>query len=200
MAGKKAHLKLSVAQHRALLKALKGGELGDVQSLEDIKLYVEPGQFGGKGLWSDLKSVVAKAQKSPLVQDLEKKAIHKGSEALQKFATKHAEGIGDLAAETIGLPKGMADSAIKRSVSSIAAKGEKWADDKISGSGIRYMSPAGGGMRMSGTGTYSGSGMRLSGQGHGRAHHCGCGLRLAGSGITASHTFPAYPLEHGETP
>eukprot|EP01044_Picomonas_judraskeda_P000874 COSAG03_NODE_43_length_17034_cov_9.679953_12_plen_81_part_00 len=39
-----------------------------------------------------------------------------------------------------------------------------------------------------------------SGQGHGKAHHCGCGIRLSGQGITAAHSFPAYPLERGQGP
>ena len=48
--GDKVHLKLTASQHRALLKALRGGDLGDVHALEDIRLFVEPGHFGGDGL------------------------------------------------------------------------------------------------------------------------------------------------------
>ena len=51
---KKAHLKLTAAQHRHLMKALAGDGLGDVHSLDDLKLYVEPGEFGGEGWWTGI--------------------------------------------------------------------------------------------------------------------------------------------------
>ena len=95
------------------------------------------------------------------------------------------------------------DAAVDRGMSSLQKAGTKYLDDKIdasAGAGVRYMAPSGGGMRMSNVATHSGSGLRLiSGQGHGKAHHCGCGLRMSGAGITAAHTFPAYPLERGTT-
>ena len=83
----KVHLKLTAAQHRALLKALRGGDLGDVHSLDDIRLFVEPGHFGGNGLWSDLGSEVKKAQKSSIVRGLEKKAVNYGAKALRSCVT-----------------------------------------------------------------------------------------------------------------
>ena len=196
---KAAHLKLTKAQHRALIRALKGGDLGDVQGLEDVKLFVEPGDFGGEGIWDDLKSVVAKAQKIPFVRDLEKKAVHKGSELLQSFAEDHADGIKDTVSHVTGMPSSVVDAAVDSGVSSIAGKAEKYIDGKIdsAGSGIvRYMSPAGGGMRRAGAYTQSGLGLRLSGQGHACCGQ-GAGLRLAGGKLTAGHTFPAYPLERG---
>ena len=80
-------------------------------------------------------------------------------------------------------------------------------DDRIdqSGKGVRYMAASGGGMRVSGVPTHTGAGMRisggammLSGQGcGGKAHHCGCGVRQSGAGISATPTYPAYPIERG---
>ena len=69
------------------MKALNGGALGDVHQLEDLKLYVEPGDFGGEGWWSDLgsevKSVAKRAQQNPLVRAAEKKAVNYGAKALR---------------------------------------------------------------------------------------------------------------------
>jgi hypothetical protein len=206
MAKRKAHLKLTAAQHRHLMKALKGGALGDIHDLEDFKLYVEPGDFGGDGLWSDLKSEVKKVQKNPIARKLEKKAVSYGAKALRGIAEGAADGIGDTAATFVGVPEIAAplDAAIDRGLSSVQKAGTKYLDDKIDASGkghsVRYMAPSGGGMRMSGVSTHSGGALRLAGQGHGKAHHCGCGIRVSGSGITAAHNFPAYPLERGATP
>jgi len=117
-----------------------------------------------------------------------------------------ADGIGDTAATFLGVPEVSVplDAAIDRGLSSVQKAGTKYLDDKIDasgrGHGVRYLAPSGGGMRMSGVPTHSGGAMRLSGQGHGKAGHCGCGIRQSGAGITAAHTFPAYPLEHGQTP
>jgi hypothetical protein len=206
MAKRKAHLKLTAAQHRHLMKALKGGALGDIHDLEDFKLYVEPGDFGGDGLWSDLKSEVKKVQKNPIARKLEKKAVSYGAKALRGIAEGAADGIGDTAATFVGVPEIAAplDAAIDRGLSSVQKAGTKYLDDKIDASGkghsVRYMAPSGGGLRMSGVSTHSGGALRLAGQGHGKAHHCGCGIRVSGSGITAAHNFPAYPLERGATP
>jgi hypothetical protein len=206
MAKRKAHLKLTAAQHRHLMKALKGGALGDIHDLADFKLYVEPGDFGGDGLWSDLKSEVKKVQKNPIARKLEKKAVSYGAKALRGIAEGAADGIGDTAATFVGVPEIAAplDAAIDRGLSSVQKAGTKYLDDKIDasgkGHGVRYMAPSGGGMRMSGVSTHSGGALRLAGQGHGKAHHCGCGIRMSGSGITAAHNFPAYPLERGATP
>ena len=203
---KKTHLKLTAAQHRHLMKALKGSGLGDVHSLDDIQLFVEPGDFGGDGFLSDLGSEVKKAakkvQSNPLVRQAEKKAVDYGAKALRGVAEGAADGIGDTVATAIGIPEvaPALDAAIDKGASALQKAGTKYIDGKIdaSGSGVRYMA-SGGGMRLAGSHTQSGMGMRLSGQGHSKAHHCGCGMRLAGRGITASHSFPHYPVERGMT-
>lgn len=188
------------------MKALKGGALGDVHDLEDLKLYVEPGDFGGDGLWSDLKSEIKKVQKNPIARKLEKKVVDYGAKAIRGVAEGALDGIGDTAATFVGIPEVAAplDAAIDRGLSSVQKAGTKYLDDKIDasgkGHGVRYMAPSGGGMRMAGVETHSGGALRLAGQGHGKAHHCGCGIRMAGRGITAGHTFPSYPLERGATP
>jgi hypothetical protein len=198
--GDKVHLKLTATQHRALLKALRGGDLGDVHALEDIRLFVEPGHFGGDGLWSDLGSEVKKAQKSSIVRGLEKKAVNYGAKALRGATEGALDGIGDTVATAIGIPEvaPALDGMIDKGASALQKRGIAYLDDKIdqSGNGIRYMA-SGGGMRMVSTHTISGGSMRLSGQGHGKAHHCGCGIRQSGRGITAAQTFPAYPVERG---
>ena len=192
------------------MKALKGGALGDVHALEDLQLYVEPGDFGGEGFFSDLgsevKKVAKKAQQNPLVRAAEKKAVKYGATALRGATEGLVDGVGDTAATFLGVPELSAplDAAVDRGLSSVQKAGTKFLDDKIDasgkGHGIRYMAPSGGGMRMSGVSTHSGGALRLAGQGHAKAHHCGCGIRMSGSGITASHHFPAYPLERGATP
>ena len=174
--------------------------LGDVHTLDDIQLYVEPGHFGGNGFWSDLGKEVKKIQKSDVVRGLEKKAVNYGAKALRGAAEGALDGIGDTVATAIGIPEvaPVLDSAIDKGASALQKRGIEYLDEKIdqSGKGVRYMA-SGGGMRLSGVHTQSGDGMRLSGQGHGKAHHCGCGMRLSGRGITAAPTFPAYPLERG---
>jgi hypothetical protein len=240
MAKKKAHLKLTAAQHRHLMKALKGGALGDVHDLDDLKLFVEPGDFGGEGFFSDLgsevKSVAKKAQQNPLVRAAEKKAVKYGATALRGATEGLVDGVGDTAATFLGVPELAVplDAAVDRGLSSLQRAGTKYVDDRIDasgkgkkhasfgefasavgklglhelnkykdpagkGHGVRYMAPSGGGMRMAGVETHSGGALRLAGQGHSKAHHCGCGIRLAGRGITAGHSFPSYPLEHGAT-
>ena len=206
--GDKVHLKLTATQHRALLKALRGGDLGDVHALEDIRLFVEPGHFGGDGLWSDLGSEVKKAQKSSIVRGLEKKAVNYGAKALRGATEGALDGIGDTVATAIGIPEvaPALDGMIDKGASALQKRGIAYLDDKIdqSGNGVRYMA-SGGGMRMAGTHTQSGQGMRLSGgsmrlsgQGHcGKSDQCGCGMRLSGRGISAAQTFPAYPVERG---
>ena len=196
-----AHLKLSAGQHRALLKALRGGDLGDVHSLDDIKLFIEAGHFGGTGLWSTLGNEVKKVQKSSIVRGLEKKAVNYGAKALRGAAEGALDGIGDTVATAIGIPEvaPALNTLVDRGANALQKKGISYLDDKIdqSGNGIRYMA-SGGGMRMIGAHTQSGQGMRLSGQGHGgKSGQCGCGMRLAGRGISAAQTFPAYPIERG---
>ena len=111
----KAHIKLSAAQHRALLKALRGGDLGDVHSLDDIRLFIEPGHFGpgGDGLWSTLGSEVKKVQKSGIVRGLEKKAVNYGAKALRGATEGALDGVGDTVATAIGIP----DSSRRRTSS-----------------------------------------------------------------------------------
>jgi hypothetical protein len=192
------------------MRALKGGALGDVHSLDDLKLYVEPGDFGGEGWWSDLgsevKKVAKKAQHNPLVRAAEKKAVKYAGTTIRGATEGLVDGVGDTAATFLGVPELAVplDAAVDRGLSSIQKAGTKYIDDKIDasgkGHGVRYMAPSGGGMRMSGHSTHAGGAMRLAGQGHGKAHHCGCGIRLSGQGITAAHSFPAYPLERGQGP
>ena len=208
MAHKKVHLKLTAAQHRDLVKALAGRGLGDVHALEDIQLFVEPGHFGGNGFLSDLGSEVKKIQRSGLVRGLEKKAVNYGAKALRGATEGALDGIGDTVATAIGIPEvaPALDGLIDKGASALQKRGISYLDDKIdqSGNGVRYMA-SGGGMRMAGTHTQSGQGMRLSGgsmrlsgQGHcGKSDQCGCGTRLSGRGISAAQTFPAYPIERG---
>ena len=149
MAKRKAHLKLTAAQHRHLMKALKGGALGDVHDLKDLKLYVEPGDFGGEGWWSDLgsevKKVAKKVQQNPVARQLEKKAVNYGAKALRGAAEGLVDGVGDTAATFLGVPELSVplDAAVDRGLSSVQRAGTKWLDDKIdasgSGHGVRYM-------------------------------------------------------------
>eukprot|EP01046_Picozoa_sp_COSAG06_P034518 COSAG06_NODE_3622_length_5106_cov_4.627721_7_plen_267_part_00 len=113
------------------MKALKGGALGDIHDLEDFKLYVEPGDFGGDGLWSDLKSEVKKVQKNPIARKLEKKAVSYGAKALRGIAEGAADGIGDTAATFVGVPEIAAplDAAIDRGLSSVQKAGTKYLRD-----------------------------------------------------------------------
>ena len=152
------------------------------------------------------KKVAKKVQQNPVARQLEKKAVNYGAKALRGAAEGLVDGVGDTAATFLGVPELAVplDAAVDRGLSSVQRAGTQWLDDKIdasgSGHGVRYMAPSGGGMRMAGVPTQSGGSLRLAGQGHGKAHHCGCGIRLAGRGITAGHTFPSYPLERGATP
>ena len=90
----------------------------------------------------------------------------------------------------------MATKLVDKGASYLEKKGVDYLDQQIDASGrgyggVRYMSPAGGGLRLSSHATQVGTGLRLAGSGHMRGHgHCGCGhgqramgLRLAGSGI-----------------
>ena len=149
--GDKVHLKLTATQHRALLKALQGGDLGDVHALEDVRLFVEPGHFGGDGLWSDLGSEVKKVQKSSIVRGLEKKAVNYGAKALRGATEGALDGIGDTVATAVGIPEvaPALDAAIDRGASALQKRGIAYLDDKIdqSGNSVRYMA-SGGGMRI----------------------------------------------------
>ncbi len=204
--GKKAHMTLTAAQHKALMKVLGGQGLGDIHELSSVSLFVEPGHFGGEGWWSDLgsevKKVAKRVQSNPMVREAEKKAVSYGAKTLRGAAEGALDGLGDTVATAIGIPEvaPALDAAIDRGASALQKRGIAYLDDKIdqSGNGMRYMA-SGGGMRQAGVPTHSGSGMRLQGQGHAKPHHCGCGVRMAGRGITAAPTFPAYPMERGLT-
>ena len=188
------------------MKVLGGNGLGDIHELSDVKLFVEPGHFGGEGFFSNLadeaKRAVKTVQSNPLVREAEKKAVSYGAKTLRGAAEGLADGVGDTVATAIGIPEvaPALDAAIDRGASALQKRGIAYLDDKIdqSGKGIRYMA-SGGGMRQAGVPTHSGKGMRLQGQGHAKPHHCGCGVRMSGQGITAAPTFPAYPMERGLT-
>ena len=209
MGHKKAHLTLSAEQHKHLMKMLGGKGLGDVHELKDVRLFVEAGNFGGSGFFSSLGDEVRKIQKNPIARKLEKKAVNYGAKALRGAAEGALDGLGDTVATAVGIPEvaPALDSMIDKGASALQKRGIAYLDDKIdqSGNGVRYMAASGGGMRVSGVPTHTGSGMRisggsmlLSGQGcGGKAHHCGCGVRQSGTGITAAPTYPAYPIERG---
>ena len=107
----------------------------------------------------------------------------------------------------------MVDKLVDKGVKELEKKGTAYVDQKIDASGkghggVRYMS-AGGGMRLAGSGTQVGTGMRLAGNGmrlagggwdsivtgfhedmaeRAKRHqvpHSGNGMRLAGSGVYA---------------
>ena len=98
--------------------------------------------------------------------------------------------LADSALTSLGAPElsPLADQLISKGAKSLEKKGVDYLDQKIDASGrgyggVRYMSPAGGGLRLAGHGTQVGTGLRLAGSGHMRGHMCGNGLRLAGSGL-----------------
>ena len=99
--------------------------------------------------------------------------------------------LADSALTSLGAPElsPLADQLISKGAKSLEKKGVDYLDQKIDASGrgyggVRYMSAAGGGLRLAGHGTSVGAGLRLAGSGHcGSGHMCGNGLRLAGSGL-----------------
>jgi hypothetical protein len=65
----------------------------------------------------------------------------------------------------------MADKLISQGANSLEKSGVNYLDQKIDASGrgyggVRYMSPAGGGLRLAGHGTQVGTGLRLAGSGY----------------------------------
>ena len=171
-------------------------------TVADDEIFLSAGQMG-MGWWSDawdeVKSVAKKVQKNPVVRGIEKKAVNYGTKALRGVAEGAVDTLADSALTTVGLPElaPMADKLIDKGASYLQHKGADYLKQKIdaSGSGVRYMSPAGGGMRLAGRGTTIGAGMRLAGSGepllgkallalsgNGKGCSCGSGLRLAGSG------------------
>ena len=162
----------------------------------DDEIY-RPAGLGGEGWWDDavdtVKTVAKKVQKNPVVRNLEKRAIKAGSDVLRGAAQTAVSGAADSALTALGAPElaPMADKLIDKGSSYLEKKGVDYLDQKIDASGkgyggVRYMSPAGGGLRLAGHGTQVGTGLRLAGSGHMRGHgHCQCGngMRLAGSGM-----------------
>jgi hypothetical protein len=163
----------------------------------DDDIY-RPAGLGGEGWWDDavdtVKTVAKKVQKNPVVRGLEKRAVKAGTTALRGAAETAVDGLADSALTAIGAPElaPMADKLIDKGASYLQKKGTDYLDQKIDASGrgyggrIKYMSPAGGGLRLAGHGTQVGTGLRLAGSGHMSGHgHCQCGhgMRLAGSGM-----------------
>ena len=153
---------------------------------DDDEIY-RPAGMGGEGWWSDaqkeVKRVAKKVQKSSAVRGLEKRAVKAGADVLRGAATAATDGMADSALTSLGVPEfaPLADQLISKGAKSLEKKGVDYLDQKIdaSGKGVRYMSAAGGGLRLAGHGTQVGTGLRLAGSGH----MCGNGLRLAGSGL-----------------
>lgn len=170
----------------------------------DDNIY-RPAGLGGGSWWDDtvseVKKVAKRAQKNPVVRNLEKRAVKKGADVLRGAAETAVSGAADTALTALGAPElaPMADSLIDKGASYLEKKGTDYLDQKIDASGrgyggrIKFMSPAGGGLRLSSHATQIGTGLRLAGSGHMRGHghcrQCGCGhmeghgLRLAGSGL-----------------
>ena len=166
--------------------------------LDDDEFYHPAGQMGfgwWDDAWSGTKAAAKKVQASAAVRGVEKRAVAAGSKALRGAVEGATDGLATSALSAIGAPElaPAADALIDRGAKALQRKGTAYLDQKIdaSGSGVRYMSPAGGGLRRSGSGTQVGRGLRLSGEGTMRGHgHCGCGhgqrangLRLSGSGM-----------------
>ena len=185
----------------------------------DDDIY-RPAGLGGDGWWDDAvseaKRVGKTIQRSKAVRSLEKRAVKAGADVLRGAAETAVSGAADSALTALGAPElaPMATKLVDKGSSYLEKKGVDYLDQKIDASGkgyggVRYMSPAGGGLRLAGHGTQVGTGLRLAGSGHGvpagyhrmpdgsimkdSAHrgagHCGCGhmeghgLRLAGSGL-----------------
>ena len=144
---------------------------------EDDDIY-RPAGLGGEGWWDDAvketKRVAKKVQKSSAVRGLEKRAVKAGADVLRGAATAATDGLADSALTSLGAPElaPLADQLINRAGKSLEKKGTDYLDQKIDASGrgyggVRYMSPAGGGLRLAGHGTVVGAGLRLAGSGHG---------------------------------
>ena len=170
----------------------------------DDYLYIPAGDQFGEGWfsdrWDDVKKVAKTVQKSDTVRNLEKGALNVGAKALRGAVETGLDGVADSALTSLGVPElaPLVNKAIDKEAKSLQSKGVQYLDQKIdaSGKGVRYMSPSGGGLRMSGTGTQLGSGLRLSGQ----------GMRLSGSGhnwdniVTGFHKDMAERAERHKVP
>ena len=156
---------------------------------DDDDIY-RPAGMGGEGWWDDaqkeVKRVAKKVQKSSAVRGLEKRAVKAGADVLRGAATAATDGLADSALTSLGAPEfaPLADQLINKGAKALEKKGTDYLDQKIDASGrgyggVRYMSPAGGGLRLSSHRTQVGLGLRLAGG----------SLRLAGAGHT--HGVPA---------
>jgi hypothetical protein len=162
----------------------------------DDDIY-RPAGLGGDGWWDDavseVKKVGKKIQKSSTVRNLEKRAVKAGADVLRGAAQTAVSGAADSALTALGAPElaPMATKLVDKGASYLEKKGTDYLDQQIDASGrgyggVRYMSPAGGGLRLAGHRAQVGTGLRLAGSGHMRGHgHCQCGhgMRLAGSGM-----------------
>eukprot|EP01047_Picozoa_sp_COSAG01_P030406 COSAG01_NODE_2120_length_8375_cov_364.611890_2_plen_183_part_00 len=155
---------------------------------DDDYLFLPAGDQYGEGWWSDrwddVKSVAKKIQSSSAVRNLEKGAVNVAGKALRSVVEPAVDGIADTALTAVGAPElaPFADKMIDKGASYLQKKGTQYLDQKIDASGsgrVRYMSPSGGGLRLAGTNTHLGSGLRLAGSGMRLA---GSGMRLAGAG------------------
>ena len=172
---------------------------------KDDYLYIPAGDQYGEGWfsdrWDDVKKVAKTVQKNDTVRNLEKGALNVGAKALRGAVETGLDGVADSALTAIGAPElaPLVNTAIDRGAKSLQKKGVQYLDQQIDASGngrVRYMSPSGGGMRLSGSGTQLGSGLRLSGQ----------GMRLSGSGhnwdniVTGFHKDMAERAERHKVP
>ena len=168
---------------------------------KDDYLYIPAGDQYGEGWfsdrWDDVKKVAKTVQKNDTVRNLEKGALNVGAKALRGAVETGLDGVADSALTAIGAPElaPLVNTAIDRGAKSLQNKGVQYLDQQIdaSGKGVRYMSPSGGGMRLAGSGTQLGSGLRLAGgllgyadweekKSRELAGAMGLGMRLAGSG------------------
>ena len=142
----------------------------------DDDIY-RPAGLGGEGWWDDavdtVKTVAKKVQKNPVVRGLEKRAVKAGTTALRGATETAVDGLADSALTALGAPElaPMANKLVDKGVSYLQKKGTDYLDQQIDASGrgyggVRYMSPAGGGLRLAGHGTQVGTGLRLAGSGH----------------------------------
>ena len=194
-------------------------------------IYLAAGDQFGSGWWGDrwknVKTGVSKAakavQSSQAVRDLEKSAVKVGAKTLRGAVESGLDGVADTALTALGAPEfaPMVDKLVDKGVKTLEKKGTAYVDQKIDASGkghggVRYMS-AGGGLRLSGSGTRVGSGLRLAGgllgyadweekKSRELAGAMGLGMRLSGSGhgwgsiVTGFHKDMAERAERHKVP
>jgi hypothetical protein len=129
-----------------------------VMTDDDDDIFRQAG-LGGDGWWDDAvketKRVAKKVQSSSVVRGLEKRAVKAGADVLRGAATAATDGLADSALTSLGVPElaPMADKLISKGANSLEKSGVNYLDQKIDASGrgyggVRYMSPAGGGLRL----------------------------------------------------